>query len=352
MLIAPVKRHKMMAVVCTLFLGCGSLAAGCSGENGTLPGAVDELPAESPPDSAREEAVVSDSDVARCAPASWANAGAVRVPEVAPVLEGAGKTGKPFEQSAGLDEYDYTMNEFVFSGQAPAYKSRMVVRKPRDPAKFSGTVFVEWYNVSGGIDFAVLWASSREYFMREGHAFIGVSAQAVGVNALRTQDPGRYESLQHPGDAAANTIFSQAGAAIRAHSATLLGPCMPVRALIGAGQSQSSMRLATYVNSTHPIDKVYDGYLLHSGREPASNNPGVPVFVVLTMNEGNGVLTDGPNLVKWVVAGATHNDRRITTRGAEVGERTAGGPTFECVSPVNNYPAYRVYNAALDGLHK
>lgn len=85
-----------------------------------------------------------------CTPVSWTNPGMVATPELALVAADAGETGMPFEQRAGLDEYDYVMEEYFFTGTSPAYTTRMVVRRPRDPAKFSGTVFAEWCNVSGG----------------------------------------------------------------------------------------------------------------------------------------------------------------------------------------------------------
>ncbi len=49
--------------------------------------------------------------------------------------------------------------------------------------------------------------------MRAGHVHVGVSAQQVGANALKTFDPVRYAPINHPGDSAANAIFAQAGPA-------------------------------------------------------------------------------------------------------------------------------------------
>jgi hypothetical protein len=287
-----------------------------------------------------------------CTPVAWdnpGNVGAVTLKEIPP---DAGDKMRPFESINPLKDYDYEWKEFLFTSTSPAYTSRLMVKKPRDPAKFSGTVFVEWYNVSGGIDFAVLWANSWEYFMREGHVFVGVSAQSGGAQALKSMaDAKRYAEVNLTNDSIANTVFSQAGAAIRLQTETLLGPCMPVKALIAGGQSQSSARLGPYLNTTQPKDKVYDGMFLHSGAEPASNNPAIPTFVVFTMSEGNGRLMDGPNMVEWMVAGATHNDRRVTERGgSEIGD-AVGVPLIECANPLNEYPSYRVYNAALDHLH-
>jgi hypothetical protein len=286
-----------------------------------------------------------------CTAVKWENPGMVLDPKIVPIAADAGTTKKPFEQSAGMEEYGYVMNEFLFTGTSPAYTTRVMVRRPSDPAKFSGTVFVEWYNVSGGIDFAVLWANSREYFMREGHVFVGVSAQAVGANALKDYDAMRYSAINHPGDTAAADIFSQAGVALRTQTETLLGPCMPVQATIALGQSQSGGRLTTYVNSTQNNAKVYDGIMIHSGGEPTSADPTVPVFVVNTMSEGNGSRSDSDHLVKWVVAGATHNDERVTTHGMDL-PTAADTPAIECANPLNKYPSYRAYNAALNWLHR
>src|SRR5580704_17817638 len=37
----------------------------------------------------------------------------------------------------------------VTPGSTAPYRTRFVVRRPSDPARFNGTVLVEWFNVSG-----------------------------------------------------------------------------------------------------------------------------------------------------------------------------------------------------------
>jgi hypothetical protein len=44
---------------------------------------------------------------------------------------------------------------------AGAYRTRVLVRQPTDPATFSGTVIVEWLNVSGGVDAGFVLADDR-----------------------------------------------------------------------------------------------------------------------------------------------------------------------------------------------
>src|SRR5262245_46774345 len=81
--------------------------------------------------------------------------------------------------------YDATASQLttanvVSSGHA--YKTRMVVRRPADPKRFNGTVVVEWYNVSAGVDVESDWLQGWQEFVRDGYAWVGVSVQRVGVN--------------------------------------------------------------------------------------------------------------------------------------------------------------------------
>ncbi len=105
---------------------------------------------------------------------------------------------------------------FTPDGEAP-YRTRVLVRMPADPDDFSGTVVLEWLNVSGGADANPEWAGIHEEVIRQGHAWVGVSAQMIGVmggpvltrtnspgseNAglgLRAIDPERYGIARPPG---------------------------------------------------------------------------------------------------------------------------------------------------------
>jgi Alpha/beta hydrolase domain len=334
-----------MSVACSTFAGCGSSTAAGNGPAGPDSG------------SSLDSAVSTQS--ADCT-LPWSNPGKVENPTVMLKPADAGTTGHMFGRSApaSLAAYNYLEYEVMFQGTSPAYGTRMVVHRPADSSKYNGTVIVEWYNVSGQLDFAPEWAWNRNYFMREGYVHIAVSAQAVGASALKRFDPVRYASINLPSDNDSNAIFSQAGVAIRLQSDLILGKCMPVHAMIGAGQSQSCFKLSSYINSAQPVDKVYDAHVCHSGLEIASNDPSVPVFEIFTMTEGNGRLPDGPNMVKWVVAGATHSDNTLATVGEEAGADLASiagaptGMTAMCTEPGNNFPSYRVYSAAFDWMNK
>ena len=65
--------------------------------------------------------------------------------------------------------------------ESAAFTTRVLVYRPTDPAAFNGTVWVEWLNVSGGLDAAPDWIFTHTELMRTGAAWVGVSAQQLGV---------------------------------------------------------------------------------------------------------------------------------------------------------------------------
>jgi Alpha/beta hydrolase domain len=166
------------------------------------------------------------------------------------------------------------------------YTTRIVVLTPTDDAKFNGTVIVEWLNVSGGIDAPAVWFMAHREIVREGYAYVAVSAQRVGVEggtslvgadmSLKAQDSERYSRLSHPGDAFAYDIYSQVGQFVRDGTNGLLGQLSP-KAILAVGESQSAY-LTTYVNEVDPLAEVYDGFLVHSRFGPAAPLDGTSVF--------------------------------------------------------------------------
>ena len=158
------------------------------------------------------------------------------------------------------------------AGTAP-YKTRIVVRRPKDAADFNGTVIVEWLNVTGGLDAAPDWSYMAPEIIRSGFAWVGVSAQRVGVEGggmslgidrvLKSFDPARYGTLTHPGDNYSYDIYSQAGAVVWRDADKVLGG-LKVQDVIAMGESQSAGRMTTYIDAIAPTDQVFDGYFVHS----------------------------------------------------------------------------------------
>ena len=91
----------------------------------------------------------------------------------------------------------------VAPSDAANYRVRMLVRRPADAHKFNGVVVVEWLNVTALQEDAADFMQMQEEILRRGYAWVGVGAQASGVNSvlgLKAWDPSRYGSLVHPGD--------------------------------------------------------------------------------------------------------------------------------------------------------
>ena len=321
----------------------------------------------------------------------------------------------------------YGTSEFFVSGTASSYKfsgaptsdgrwsaapaetarftTRIVAVRPTDPRTFNGTVVVEWLNVSGGADGSPDWNAAHRELIRGGYAYVGVSAQKVGVegganvmgmagSSLKKTNPERYGRLSHPGDAFSYDIFSQAGSVLRrADAGKVLGPLVPTR-VIAIGESQSAVFLTTYVNAVDPIAKVYDGFLIHSRFGSAaslenapmtasSNQPRfvkfrtdlrAPVITVITETDLlGGNLTgyhgarqpDNERLRVWEVPGTSHADSYTFTvgfidSGSAPLEKLAAGyePTSnilgsQLAKPVNNAPQHHyVVEAALWNLDR
>ncbi|MFI6339837.1 alpha/beta hydrolase domain-containing protein [Streptomyces sp. NPDC050535] len=307
-----------------------------------------------------------------------------------------------------LSSVGYTQSEYFLSGNAASYvpkapldsdgqwqvtqastapyTTRIVVNRPADPARFNGTVVVEWLNVSAGVDAAPEWIYAHNELIREGYAWVGVSAQAAGATATETADPVRYADLSHPGDSYSYDIFSQAGQAVRFSAATVLDGLRP-RTVQAGGESQSAFRLTTYLNAIQPLVSVYDGFLVHSRRDtgaPLSQAPQedvptpqvvrlrtdlrVPVLVVQTETDviGLGSLSarqpDSSRLRLWEVAGTAHADAYIGLGSSDDGSGTAGllglkamlsPPTWTgCASPINTGHAHYVLDTAAFALNR
>jgi hypothetical protein len=90
-------------------------------------------------------------------------------------------------------------------------------------------------------------------------------ASLLGIDmSLKSQDPTRYASLRHPGDAFAYDIFSQIGGRVRTAEHENVLRELRVQHVVAVGESQSAMFLTTYVNAVDPLAQIYDGFLVHS----------------------------------------------------------------------------------------
>lgn len=341
-------------------------------------------------------------------------------PTVTPATGGNGVPLVFGHAAFDLADVGYTRSEFFVEGTASAhtplaplssnglwtvaqfapapYKTRMVVNRPINPSDFNGSVVVEWLNVSGGADASPDWQHMHVELIRAGYAWVGVSAQAVGLNQLKCPalappacpaagDPVRYASLSHPGDSYSYDIYSQVGQGIRDNPALVLDGLVPER-LIAAGESQSAGRLTTYINAAHPLVEVYDGFVVHSrGANGAAltqsplpavptpvptlirNDLDEPVIVAQMENDTGGLQSrraDDDHYRLWEIAGTAHFDQYgLVQAQNDVGDRDTvadwfdtmqhptsnPSPNFSCVLPINTGPATFVMRALIRHLN-
>ncbi len=180
----------------------------------------------------------------------------------------------------------------VTQGAQAPFRTRFVVRRPSNALHFSGTVVVEWHNVSAGIDAAPEWGFFHRSLTAAGHAWVGVSAQKVGIDGggfvesihLKLLAPDRYAELEHPGDAWSFDIFTQVAGLLQLPSDdNPLGGLAPTQ-ILAAGESQSAACLVTYINAIDPHLQLFDGFFVH-GR-PASGVSIDGVFIPASQRLG------------------------------------------------------------------
>lgn len=238
-----------------------------------------------------------------------------------------------------LDAFGYEANEYLVSGTATDadggeadFTTRMVVVHPSDPADFAGTVMLDWVNVTAQFENAVNSLTSVEYLLREGWAWVHVSAQAAGICCTpgltpQTYDPVRYADLSHPGDAFANAIFGQVAQSFKQPGEVHPLEGMTAEVVIAAGQSQGGSRLSNYLATFATPDGPIDAVLQQAGGSKTYEvAPPIPVIHLLGDREGTPEEPVAwPTYRLWEVAGAAHQDSwvgRQQTEGAST--RLAG----------------------------
>jgi hypothetical protein len=225
-------------------------------------------------------------------------------------------TSKPFNYRLGEPEmtaYNYTEKEFFVSGAANVYKkdaagnaivntsnnpytSRILVRIPADPAKFSGNVVMEIYNGTPGYDADVEWSQTRDLLLRNGDAWVGITNGTSPANVLKN-DYGAYKtcgsSVTPPAAApctGANNrytplaftnagwtwdIISQTAALIKSNNgypagglaASNLLPGYTVKHLFAMAESGAAQSLVLYINDIHSQVRmpgggpIFDGFM-------------------------------------------------------------------------------------------
>jgi len=270
---------------------------------------------------------------------------------------------------------------------AAPYKTRFIVRRPAESADFNGVVVIEWANVSGGFEMAMMDSPG---LYEEGFAYVSASVQMNGLygfaedpKGLTVWDAARYGSLHMVDDGQSYDIFTQIGRAVGKNRPTGgLDPMagFAVEKVIAVGASQSGSRVLSYTNGVQPMEATFDAVIpaicagrgtdfasesAHEKEDGKTTVRNVPtrvredinckVFVLNTQTEANtlGKLAqpDTSSIVSWQITGAAHlpTERMAAVAAQCVRDGMAGYGSYtqEKLAPVDWTLAYE---AALVGL--
>ena len=268
-------------------------------------------------------------------------------------LAAVGYVEQEYLISGAANVYDWDANGklAVKTANAP-YGSRIRVRRPKDPAKFSGTVVVELPNAARRFDWDMMWGYLSDEIIARGDGWVAITPPPA-TPGLKVFDPIRYKDVSFanpaPGDcpngAAAPPIeeglrwdmYSQVGALIKNNAAGMPFGGFPVQAIYMTTQGGD---VVTYMNVFHLQAKlasgkfVYDGFLSKQpngvgrlnacGTAPPKgdsrnqiHNVGVPVIAVIAQGEVIGSMAArradsddaGDKFRLYEVSGGSHLDQ-------------------------------------------
>ena len=310
------------------------------------------------------------------APASAVN-GQVPTPTVTGPIA-VTPTSYPFlATDINLDRYGYVEEEFFVSGEAYRYDTsggidqnatriftggadddgrypfttRIVVRRPANKAEANGVVVAEWNNVTSTQDVEFNWFGDPFYLLKNGYTFVAVTAQNVGVNALKGFNRPRYRDLTVTGndtvptsggadrDALSYDVFGAVVKALKGVAAEgSVDPLGGIEAdkVIASGESQSCGRLATHYNKIEPLHDAIDGYLLTVCGSPLRTDRQDDKAVrVLSELENQTRRTaeafpDTEAIRHWEVAAGSHLPRMAWDNLADLLNRDFTPLTVEC----------------------
>jgi Alpha/beta hydrolase domain len=215
-----------------------------------------------------------------------------------------------------LAKFGYVEEEFILSGSANVYDwaadgmvtiktpnvpyaNRILLRRPANAARFSGTVIVEVANAARRYDWAMMWGYGRDYFLEHGDAWVGLTAPG-DLNSLKKFNPTRYAALSManptPADACPGADKNGASAieeGLRwdyySQVAAALKSGQPGQPMAGLNVKRVFMTtqvgdITTFINAFHDRSRlangspVYDGYLVRNPPAPARINQCAPAI--------------------------------------------------------------------------
>jgi hypothetical protein len=198
-----------------------------------------------------------------------------------------------------LGKLGYVEEEFLLT--APAYTTRILLRRPVDAKKFSGTVAVE--PLPDGTEWPAMWTAAWPQLVRHGDVWVGVTVSRDNLDSLlRKSDAARYGALKIADEPARFAILAETGALLRSADGPLgkpglleqAGTLKGVLQLFGVGWGTSGCTQAQFINEGYHAKArradgrpIYTGYLIGGcASGPQVKVPGdAPVIAIATESD-------------------------------------------------------------------
>ncbi len=270
------------------------------------------------------------------------------IPTASAVTSGPGRMypDPPISVVAGaarVEDFPYVTEERLVSGTANGapYTTRILIRRPTDPSRFSGTVVAEALHAGGR---SLIFEWSRVSILTRNHVFAEIVHSPANVALLKTFNPERYASLSIA-MGQTNEILAQVGRLLKSPDGPLGGYRVQRVTLMGTSASSGTVR--AYLPA-HAALRQQDGGPIFDGFLLTSTNGNVPLPIVdvpmIQMPTQTEVVTwaemgiayrrpdsdaPGNRFRLYEVAGMPHNNARESPA-------FAGDP---CTLPVTDFPA-------------
>jgi len=214
-------------------------------------------------------------------------------------------------------KFSYEAKEYFVSGTTSGgmpYKTRIVLRVPKDKTKFNGLILAESMHPSGN---PWVFHFTQVYAMTTG--VIGLEILTTTPAGLAAVNQARYKDLVVP-NGATNDILAQVGALIKSDHKDNPLSGLAIRKMILAGSSASAAVAQNYLSNAHMAQRLADMKPIYDGFMPTSANGqipaiDVPTILVPTMREafsgGGTTQPDNDKLRVYEFAGMAHIDARV-----------------------------------------
>ena len=253
-----------------------------------------------------------------------------------------------------VESFPYVTEEYFVSGtvnDAP-YTTRIIVRRPKDPASFSGTAVSEALHAGGR---SLIFEWSRVSILTRRHLFVEIVHSPANITLLKNFNAERYASLSIA-QGQTNGVIAQVGTLIKSGTGPFAHYRVRQTTLMGTSASSGTVR--GYL-ADHPALRLTNGTPIFDGFLLTSTNGNTPLPIVdvpmIQMPTQTEVVTwaakgieyrrpdsdqPGNRFRLYEVAGMPHNNSRDSPAFA----------SDPCTLPVTDFPAGAFTALALNHL--